>query len=112
MAGSRVDFVYTTDKGTNYYYNGDKSNLIAANGGIGVPTVNDDAIPRNITPRYCVYRSEDRLYSVKVVMINTTKFSEAPPSITNYAGKECKLQYRRPERRRPASVIDTALTNP
>lgn len=110
MAGSRHDTLYTTDKGVQYYLNVDKSNWSAANGSFGIAGVDVDAVPRNIRPRYALYRSEDRKYSVKVAIGTLAKFADLPPTITNYAGIECKLINRVPEKRRAASSVDTGLT--
>lgn len=84
MAGSLKFFKYTTSGGTTYALKMDESNgeavgntdLVAAD----LPIV---ALPRNITPRYVLYRSADNLTTRKIpVTANNIDLEALPASFT------------------------------
>lgn len=72
MAGSLKDFKYTTGDGRNFAVKMDESNgeavgnadmLLADEGDL-------DRLPRNIEPRYAIYRSLDGRVTRKVIITN------------------------------------------
>lgn len=74
MAGSLKDFVYTTADGRNFAVNMDESNGEAV-GNADMTTAQDgtlDRLPRNITPRYAIYRSLDGKVSRRVTICSNT----------------------------------------
>jgi hypothetical protein len=80
MAGSRKWFLYTTNGGTNYALNMDESNGEAV-GNTDLTSANNPniALPRNIKPRYALYRSDDGKTSRKIpVTANNVDLADLP----------------------------------
>lgn len=69
MAGSLDEFEYTTDDGETYWIKADVSNISAIQPAVK-PVPGTSGLPKNITPRYCLYRSADNLIQRKVVVLS------------------------------------------
>lgn len=87
MAGSLKYFVYTTNGGSTYAIRMDESNgealgntdLTDAN----AATLTGQSLPRNITPRYALYRSSDGTTTRKIpVTANNVDLEDLPTSFT------------------------------
>jgi len=78
MAGSKKYFVYTTDAGTDFALLLDESNTEAVNAGTqdyadGVNIQYE--LPKNITPRYAVYKNAAGTRSIRCVALTPTIFA-------------------------------------
>lgn len=83
MAGSLKYFVYTTNGGSTYPIRADESNgeAIGNSDLTDASTLTGQALPRNITPRYALYRSSDGLTTRKVpVTANNVDLEDLPSS--------------------------------
>lgn len=117
MAGSLKWFVYTTDAGDDYALYRDESNTEALNAGtqdyVDATTV-QDAIPRNIKPRYCLMRSTDGYVSRRIVCLTPTIYNAiaAGTTVTDaVSGKSLVLTQKVGETRRYPFAPDTGLTD-
>lgn len=117
MAGSRKWFVYTSDSGTDYAINRDESNLEAINAGqqdyVEATAVNI-AIPVNVKPRYCRFRSADGTVSRNIVALTPTIYNAIAvgSEITDGpSGKTLFLTEKVGERIRFPYAVDTNLTD-
>ena len=119
MAGSLKYFKYFTAGGDAYAIRMDESNGEA----IGNTDLTSDdipiaALPRNITPRYVLYRSTDGLTTRRIpVTGNETDLGDLPASFTTpraTVGGTDVVVYRQSlvgEIQRPVTDLDTALTD-
>lgn len=84
MAGSLKFFKYTTSGGTEYAIKMDESNGEAiANTDLAAGDAALPGLPRNITPRYVLYRSADGLTTRKIpVTGNTIDLTDLPATFT------------------------------
>ena len=84
MAGSLKFFKYTTAGGTEYALKMDESNGEAVgNTDLGADDAGLAALPRNIIPRYVLYRSADGLTSRKIpVTANNVDLAALPATFT------------------------------
>ena len=118
MAGSLKYFLYTTTGGTNYGIRMDESNGEA----VGNTDVTDAdlplvALPRNIVPRYVLYRSVDGLTTRRIpVTANNVDVADLPATIVVAnplqgiaAGITLQRQSFIGEIQKPVIAIDTGL---
>ena len=115
MAGSMSWQVYRTDAGQNYAIFMDKSNALAVNASASTTPQNLPivAVPRNIRPRYALFRSDDGLTTRKVVLLTPADVSALSPGesfTTDPGGVVVKLQSTAGERIRLPKQVDTGLT--
>jgi hypothetical protein len=109
MAGSRFNFLYTTDAGVKYWISMDKSNALAV-GNVTYDGSVPDSVPRNIKPRYARFRSNDGLHSIKVPIGTSTQ--AVPSKIQSYDAVDCFYKGLTGEKRKIATTQDTGLVNP
>lgn len=101
MAGSIKWFVYTTDSGEDFALKLDESNTEALNGGVqDFPAVapTQFALPRNVKPRYVIYRNAAATITRKVIALTATIFGNSltgAPTITDAVSGETLTLYRR-----------------
>lgn len=115
MAGSMSWQVYQSDAGASYAIFCDLSNAIAVNASASTTPQNLPAVgvPRNIRPRYALFRSDDGLTTRKVVLLTPNDVSALQPGdtfATNPGGVTVKLQSVTGERVRLPKQQDTGLT--
>jgi hypothetical protein len=84
MAGSIKYFKYTTTGGTDYGIRMDESNGIAVgNTDVVAADLPLQELPKNITPRYVLYRSANGLTTRKIpVTANNVDVTDLPATIT------------------------------
>lgn len=110
MAGGRSDFTYTTDAGVTYAINMDTSNAnVATNTPAGNGT---DFLPRNIKPRFAVYKDQTGIRT-RVIPVSTAAKLAAMP-LTFDGGDESgtvtfTLQYTRGEKARRSRSVNTGI---
>jgi hypothetical protein len=104
MAGSIKWFIYSADDGTDFALLRDESNLEAVNGGAqDYPNTGSSiiyAIPRNLTPRYLRFVSDDGLIARNIVALTPTIFANYNPSTTitdQTSGDTLRLKIKRGE---------------
>lgn len=114
MVGSKSWFIYTSDAGTNFAIQADKSNVLAVNpsgaSNTGLPSV---AVPRNIKPRYALFASADGLTRRKVVLLTPSDVSALSPTLSftpQGTTVAVTLSYARGESRQIPKLADTGLT--
>lgn len=86
MSGSKKWFVYQTDDGENFAVLRDESNTEAVNGATGDFTSTSAviySIPKNVKPRYVVYRSADKTITRKCVALTQSLLLAAPVTIVD-----------------------------
>lgn len=117
MAGSMKWFVYTTNSGTDFAIKRDESNLEALNAGtqdyVDATSVTF-ALPVNVKPRYCRFRSADGTVSRNIVCLTQTIFDAiaAGSDITDGpSGKTLFLTEKVGERVKTPFAVDTGLTD-
>ena len=85
MAGSKKNFVYTTDTGDQFAILQDESNGEAlANADYTGADSTTYFLPRNITPRYAMYRSSDGNYQRKIVVTSNTANATTLPGTVDF----------------------------
>jgi len=114
MVGSKAWFIYTTDAGTNYAIQLDKSNALAVNpsasSNSGLPTA---ALPRNIKPRYALFSSTDGNTRRKVPLLKDTDVAALTPTskfTPQGTTVEVTVSYTHGEIVQLPKVTDTGLT--
>lgn len=121
MAGSRKDFIYTDDTGSEFAINLDESNTEAINGTAGQVTVANtpqDYVPRNVKVREVFYTNAARTRTIRCVPLTqaiylallTPPFPPLPDPI-DAAGPVLTLGRANGERRRVPKAADTGLTD-
>ena len=90
MAGSLKWFKYTTDDGDNFGVLMDESNGEAVGNAdfvVGDYLTVKYAIPRNIEPRYALYRTQDGRQTAKIIVTNpAASLANVPEQILLYDG--------------------------
>lgn len=121
MAGSKRDYVYQADDGTQFAVKLDKSNTDELNGGENVyPQTGGPKyrLPKNLKPREIAYSSQDGLRVIRIIALTPTIYSGAlanKPTIQDpiVPSQTLRISRQTPERIRDLpKPVDTAQTNP
>lgn len=115
MAGSLDEFRYVTDSAEAYWIRGDRSNIESVNPTAQPPTAGTASLPKNIKPRYVLYRNADEFMQRKVVVLTDVDPDTLPNTMTARAGdgsnKTLTKSFYSGERRRFVNYAeDTAIT--
>lgn len=115
MSGSIHYFDYKSDAGTDYFVRMDKSNGLVV-GNVQLASNTRPGVPRNIEPRYAIYRSLDRKVTRKIIIgsnaanvVSTLPQTFSDPAISATGSSPVYLSAFVPERTKLASVVDTGL---
>jgi len=84
MAGSNKWFVYTTNDGTDFTIYADESNTEAVNGGtqdLLDNAVTPFSIPKNLKPRYAVYKNIAGTRTIKCVCLTAEIYNGVPANV-------------------------------
>lgn len=119
MAGSIKFFKYTTNGGTNFAIKMDESNGVAiGNTDVVAADLPLQELPRNIIPRYVLYRSIDGLTTRRIpVTANNVDLTDLAATITvaspivAAAGIVLQRQSLVGEIQKPVVALDTAQTD-
>lgn len=121
MAGSKLNFLYTTDAGTNYVIGLDESNTKAINGTVGALTATNSpgiGLPRNIKPRELFYSNAAGTRVIRCVALTPATYTTAltPPFPTladpiDSTNPPLNLVRSNGERRYVPRTIDTGLND-
>ena len=119
MAGSLKYFKYTTNGGVDYAIRMDESNGEAVgNTDLVAEDLPIAALPRNIKPRYALYRSADGLHTRRVpITANNVDLGDLaasfqiPPTTVGGTAVTVLRQSLVGEVQRPVTDIDTAQTD-
>lgn len=117
MAGSRRWFTYVTDGGTSYAINLDESNTELANGAAANVSVLGlvASVPKNVTPRYVLFKDASGNYSRRVVGLTVASFNALTAASTltfpveGAAGVDMAPSFKRGESIRIPATVDTGL---
>lgn len=117
MAGSIKYFVYTDDRGNDWALKRDESNLEQLNAGTqdypNTGSTITDELPRNITPRYVRYVSDDGNVARNIIALTPTIFAGAAtnkPTISDaVSGLTLSIKSQKGEQRRLPFGPDTGL---
>lgn len=82
MAGSLDEFRYISDSEEVYWIRADKSNILAVNPSASAPPAGSVSVPRNITPRYVLYRNASEFMQRKVVVLTDVNPDSLAATIT------------------------------
>lgn len=114
MVGSKAWFIYKDDADTNFAILLDKSNALAVNpsaaSNAGLPA---NGLPRNIRPRYALFRSADGLTNRKVVLLTPDDVAALTPTKSftpQGTTTTVTISYSRGESKSIPKVADTGLT--
>lgn len=86
MAGSLDEFRYISDAEEVYWIRADRSNIVAVNPSAVAPTAGTVSVPRNITPRYVLYRNATEFMQRKVVVLSDVNPDSLPATISVKSG--------------------------
>lgn len=117
MTGSRKWFIYTTDFGDDFAIQLDESNTEFLNGGgqdFGVGSAIAYSIPRNLTPRVCVFSSADNTIRRNTIALTPTIFNGILPGSTfldPVSAQTLYLTLKKAERVRVPKPQDTGITD-
>lgn len=119
MAGSKLNFLYTSDSGAVYTISLDESNTKEANGAVGALTAANNpgiAVPRNIKVREIFYEGQGGSRVIRVVPLTPAVYATllTPPFPTladpiDDGAPALNLIRARGERRYVPRVVDTGL---
>lgn len=115
MAGSLDEFRYLTDSSEAFWIRGDRSNIVAVNASATAPASGTSSLPKNIKPRYVLYRNADEFMQRKVLVLTDVDPDSLPSTITVKAGngdsKILTKSFYSGERKRFVNYAeDTAIT--
>lgn len=115
MAGSMSWQVYTTDDGQSFAIYCDLSNAIAANASASTTPQNlpTYGLPRNVKPRYALFKSADGYTTRKVPLLTPTDFAALTAGAafnTNPGGVNVVLETKIGEKVRIPKQFDSGLT--
>lgn len=115
MAGSMFWQNYVSDNGNTYAIFTDKSNCLAVNASASANSTGLVAIelPRGITPRYALFRSDDGKTQRKVPILKQSDLAALTPGKsfdTDPGGDTVRLTYVHGEKIRFPKVVDTGKT--
>jgi len=88
MAGSKREFVYALDNGTEIAVVLDESNIEVVNTGINVapPAIGTPIMPVADKLRYALYRSQDGNVSRKIPVLRLSQLANVPPTLSVEVG--------------------------
>jgi hypothetical protein len=110
MVGSLRDFRYVDDAAQNWAIRLDESNTESASGGAAAAAPPTYGIPRNLKPRYGIFRSVDGLVTRKAVFLTPAAYAAATSTTTvDAGGVTCSLVYKRGEVLKLYHANDTGL---
>ena len=115
MAGSLDEFRYISDTEETYWIRADRSNIVAVNPTATVPPAGSVSLPKNITPRYVLYRNPEEFMQRKIVVLSDINPDSLPGTISvkNGAGENVVLTksfYSGEKTRFVNYAADTAIT--
>lgn len=115
MAGSLDEFRYISDDDEVYWIRADRSNVTAVNAAAAAPPVGSTSVPKNITPRYVLYRNAEEFMQRKIPVLTDISPDSLPATITvkNGAGTDVTLDksfYSGEKVRFVSYAKDTAIT--
>jgi hypothetical protein len=86
MAGSLDEFRYVSDSEGVFWIRADKSNVTAVNSTAAAPPVGSSSVPKNITPRYVLYRNAEEFMQRKIPVLTDVNPDTLPATITVKSG--------------------------
>jgi hypothetical protein len=119
MAGSIKWFVYTADDDTQFVLKADESNVEAVNGATGDygnATEVKYAVPKNVSPRYAVYRNNAGTRNVKIPVLTPAIYSGITADVPSISDPLDETQTLTLVRIRPEQItipfaVDTGLND-
>ena len=87
MAGSLDEFRYLSDNEEVYWLRADRSNVTAVNTTAAAPPAGSTSVPKNITPRYVLYRNAEEFMQRKIPVLTDVNPDSLPATITVRAGE-------------------------
>ena len=114
MAGSKRNYLYTANDGTQYAITADRSNILAVNGSSATPITTAAegkyGTPKNLRIRQLTYESPDKTRRIVVAAL-TPEIYDAPPSTIDdplaTGSSTLSVGNPIPERIRRYSIADT-----
>lgn len=115
MAGSLDEFRYVADSEEVYWIRADKSNVTAVNATAAAPPVGSSSVPKNITPRYVLYRNAEEFMQRKIPVLTDVNPDSLPATITVKGGDGASVTltksfYSGEKVRFVSYATDTAIT--
>lgn len=86
MAGSLDEFRYISDTEEVYWLRADRSNIVAVNPTATAPPQGSSSVPKNITPRYVLYRNALEFMQRKIAVLTDVNPDTLPATISVKAG--------------------------
>lgn len=86
MAGSLDEFRYVSDNDEVYWIRADRSNVTAVNSTATAPPQGSSSVPKNITPRYVLYRNAAEFMQRKVPVLTAVNPDSLAATITVKGG--------------------------